>query len=109
VAITATSSAIRTAIGLRKFSGSSRIVGGGGASTGVGAGGSGTTISRCGFPHLWQKSASGGSSAPQVQKSGIVFARAHFQFAAGGGNEATAESCQTKPGSALEPSVCIHR
>ena len=28
-------------------------------------------ISRCGFPHLWQNTASGGSCAPQVQISGM--------------------------------------
>ena len=33
---------------------------------------SGTTSSRCGFPHLWQKRASGGNCAPQVQNSGMA-------------------------------------
>jgi len=27
---------------------------------------------RCGFPHLWQKRASGGNCAPQVQDSGMA-------------------------------------
>src|SRR4051812_3619867 len=49
----------------------------GGAAAGVSvavsaaASGSGSTMSRCGLPHLWQKRASGGSCAPQLQNSGI--------------------------------------
>src|SRR5579864_5406549 len=42
--------------------------------TGKGGGRSGSTarISRCGLPHLWQNSASSGSVAPQVQRSGTI-------------------------------------
>ena len=78
VAPTATSAAIRTAMGLRKFSGgaSRRTAMTGGrtisaVSTGR-ASGSTAPNSRCGLPHLWQKRASGGSCAPQLQNSGMV-------------------------------------
>src|ERR1035438_504732 len=81
VALIATSSAVRNATMLWKFKGGGSGRGGGATgSTTSGACTSGTTISRVGLPHLWQKSESGTSCVPQVQNSGMGCVLAHLQF-----------------------------
>src|ERR1700730_17897902 len=69
-AATATVKATRTATGLRKLIGAGST-GGGSAAAGTSSGSTSVSSSLCGFPHLWQKTASGGSCAPQLQISGI--------------------------------------
>jgi hypothetical protein len=62
-------SAIRTANPLPKPMGGNF----GAAGSGGGAGCSASKgSSRCGLPHLWQKRASSGSVAPQVQRRGTI-------------------------------------
>jgi hypothetical protein len=68
---------MRTAVELWKLRrGAGAISGAGAVSTDAISGGrakvSGTISSRCGLPQRWQKRASGGNSAPQVQNSGMI-------------------------------------
>src|SRR5713101_632786 len=90
----AASSPMRNAIGFRKLSG---IAAAAGATAMAGAGSaepgssdaSGRISSRWGLPHLWQKRASGGSWAPQVQNSGMYESEDLLtQFAAGSPRDA---------------------
>jgi len=69
----AASSPTLTAVRFRKLiSPGPGTAGGAPAGVAMGAGGPSSSssdggVSNCGFPHLWQKRASGGNSAPQVQ------------------------------------------
>src|ERR1019366_3176642 len=83
-----------TATRLRKFMGrasGARGTGAGGRADSAFSGiwNSGAMSSRWGFPHLWQKRASGGNCAPQVQNSGMAGDKGHFQCDAGAAEEAT--------------------
>src|SRR5690348_11296069 len=91
----AASSPMRKAIGFRKLSGIADAAGGARARAGAGSAeprssdSSGRISSRWGFPHLWQKRASGGSWAPQVQNSGMYESEDLLtQFAAGSPTDA---------------------
>src|SRR5947209_5317381 len=101
----ATISAMRTATGFRKVGagaaeGAGRGRDGSAFASGGGAGApvstaSGLTISRCGFPHLWQKREPGASCAPQLQNSSMDL----FQCNLAQSNNGTARSTFVKTNS----------
>src|SRR6185503_20698824 len=89
------SSPTRSAVGFRKLSGmGAGAFSAGGAAEKVDASAKAASAigsSRCGFPHRWQKRASAGNCAPQVQNSGMWVNEDLFnQFDAGSPTDASA-------------------